>query len=264
MNTVPERWRIDNKDNRMAVDQGSVTGWQAAALTDQGARRKHNEDAILSRPEAGLWCVADGMGGHEAGDVASQMLVSTLADLPAPSALVDYVDQVDDVMEAVNDRLRDHAATEFGGRTMGCTVVVMCALGDLGACLWAGDSRLYRWRRGELVQLSTDHSEVQKLVEQGVLSPEEADSHPNANVITRAVGGAPALHMDVALFSIEPGDRFLLCSDGLYNEVQPDEIALELASGDVEKSARTLMDQALERGARDNVSVIVTGREQAR
>lgn len=249
------------KDNQMARDQGAGQGWMSAALTDQGGRRKHNEDAVLSRPEAGLWCVADGMGGHEAGDVASQMLVSTLADLKPTAELVDCIDQVDDILESVNDRLRDYSATEFGGKTMGSTVVVMCARDDVGACLWAGDSRLYRWREGELAQISTDHSEVQKLVESGVLSQEEADNHPNANVITRAVGGAPVLHVDVTLFSVEPGDRFLLCSDGLYNEVLPDEIALELASGDVDQAARNLLDLALQRGARDNVSVIVTGRE---
>lgn len=245
----------------MAVDQEFSGRWQSAALTDRGGRRKHNEDAVLARPEAGLWCVADGMGGHEAGDLASEMLVEALAELMPAATLVDAIDQLDDAMEAVNDRIRDHSSTRFGGRTMGCTMVTMLASGNLGACLWAGDSRLYRWRDGELNALSTDHSEVQNLVEQGVLSQEEADNHPNANVITRAVGAAPVLHVDVALFSIRPGDRFLLCSDGLYNEVAPAEIATELPAGDAGQVAGALMGRALERGARDNVSVIVAVRE---
>jgi serine/threonine protein phosphatase PrpC len=244
----------------MAGQQGAGR-WQSAALTDTGKRRKHNEDAILDRADAGLWCVADGMGGHQSGDVASQMTISALDSLPHVDSLADFIDQVDDALEDINHRIRDHSATEFGGKTMGSTVVVMLQRDGLGACLWAGDSRLFRWRGGEFTQLSTDHSEVQRLVEQGVLSQEEADSHPNANVITRAVGGAPDLHVDVMLFDVQAGDRFLLCSDGLYNEVLPDEMAVELASGDADAAARALMDLALERGARDNVSVIVAVKE---
>lgn len=246
----------------MPGNKGSGHGWRSAALTDKGCRRKHNEDAVVARPDTALWCVADGMGGHEAGDLASEMIVEALAELRPPDNLPDYIDQVNDSLEMLNRRLRDHSATEFGGRTMGSTVVVMLCRDDLGACLWAGDSRLYRWRRGELEQLSSDHSEVQKLVDSGVLSQDEADNHPNANVITRAVGGAPDLHMDVALLDALPGDRFLLCSDGLYNEVSFEEMAEALSKGDVEGAARTLMDQALDRNARDNVSVIVVEREQ--
>jgi serine/threonine protein phosphatase PrpC len=236
--------------------------WTSAALTDAGARRAHNEDAVLARDDAALWCVADGMGGHEAGEVASAGVVEALEALSGDDALSEAIDRVDDSLMDANRRLRDYAARELGGRTLGATVVVMLVRGRLGACLWAGDSRLFRWRDGELRQLSSDHSEVQQLVDQGVLEPEEADDHPNANVITRAVGAASRLFADVVLFSVEPGDRFLLCSDGLYNELTPDEIARELGTGGpVDVSARSLLDQALERGARDNVSVVVTAPE---
>lgn len=247
----------------MSAPQGFERRWQSVALTDTGARRKHNEDAVLARPEAGLWCVADGMGGHEAGDVASRMIVEALAALPSADSLADWVDRIDDTLEDVNHRLRDHAATQFGGRTMGSTVVVMLARGDTGACLWAGDSRLYRWRGGTIEQISTDHSEVQKLVDQGVLTPEEADNHPNANIITRAMGGAPDLHIDVTLFSIHAGDRFLLCSDGLYNEVLAAEMGEALGDASVEQAAGRLLGLALERGARDNVSVVIAGAEDS-
>ena len=121
----------------------------------------------------------------------------------------------------------------------------------------AGDSRLYRLRGGALEQISRDHSQVQRLVDAGLLSPEEADAHPNANVITKAVGGAAHLAVDVLLFDIQPGDRFLLCSDGLYNELDPPEIESGLAGEDVDTAANTLLQGALARGARDNVSVIV-------
>ena len=126
-----------------------------------------------------------------------------------------------------------------------------------GACVWAGDSRLYRFRENALEQLSRDHSQVQRLVDAGVLSPDEADSHPNANVITKAVGGAAHLAVDVIMFDIQPGDRFLLCSDGLYNELDPAALADGFSNGTVEQIASTLLQGALAAGARDNVSVIV-------
>lgn len=234
-----------------------MSGWQTCALTDVGVRRKHNEDAIISRPEAGLWAVADGMGGHEAGDVASQMVTEALAAIPRAENFSVFVDQVEDALVSVNHALREHAAREFAGRMMGSTVVVMAAGEGYGACVWAGDSRLYQLREGELMQISRDHSQVQKLVDAGVLSEEEAESHPNSNVITRAVGGGPDLVLDVALFEIHPGDRFLLCSDGLYNELGKPALAEGLSQPDVEAGARQLLSGALDAGARDNVSVIV-------
>ena len=236
-----------------------MSDWQTCALTDVGVRRKHNEDAIISRPEAGLWAVADGMGGHEAGDVASKLVTEALSGIPRAENFSVFVDQVEDALLTANHALREHAAREFAGRMMGSTVVVMTADQGYGACIWAGDSRLYQLRDGELQQISRDHSQVQKLVDAGVLSEEEAESHPNANVITRAIGGSPDLVLDVVLFDIRPGDRFLLCSDGLYNEVDKADLAAGMAVEDVEAAARQLLTGALDAGARDNVSVIVVG-----
>lgn len=234
-----------------------MSAWQTCALTDVGIRRKHNEDAIMSRPDSGLWAVADGMGGHAAGDVASGMIVQALEGLPRAENFSVFVDQVEDALLRVNHAIREKAAAEFSGNMMGSTVVSMVAGDGYGACVWAGDSRLYQLRDGELKQVSRDHSQVQNLIDAGVLSEEEAESHPNANVITRAVGGAAHLVVDVAMFDICPGDRFLLCSDGLYNEVNKAGIVACLSEPSVKSAGKKLLTSALESGARDNVSVIV-------
>lgn len=234
-----------------------MSAWQSCALTDTGARRKHNEDSILAKADSGLWVVADGMGGHEAGDVASRMITDALAQVTRPANFSLFVDEVEDALQQSNQALRKRAERDFNGRMMGSTVVAMLAAEGYGACIWAGDSRLYRLRHGTLEQISRDHSQVQRLVDAGVLTPEEAGSHPNANVITKAVGGADHLAVDVAMFDIAAGDRFLLCSDGLYNELDDTALLEGLSSATVETAAQQLLDGALAQGARDNVSVIV-------
>lgn len=234
-----------------------MSAWQYCALTDTGARRKHNEDSVMAAPQLGLWAVADGMGGHEAGDLASGMIANALEGVSPKDNFSLFVDAVEAALEKVNSRIREHSEREFAGRMMGSTVVALLVSDGYGACVWAGDSRLYRLRAGVLEQISRDHSQVQRLVDAGLLSPEEADAHPNANVITKAVGGAAHLAVDVLLFDIQPRDRFLLCSDGLYNELDPPEIETGLAEQDVDAAANKLLQGALACGARDNVSVIV-------
>jgi len=236
----------------------------SAGLTDTGKRRAHNEDAILERPEARLWVVADGMGGHAAGDVASRMLTEALGELDVDGSFPEFVDRVDDALIQINRDIRRHADENFGGKTMGCTVVVMLSAGNVGVCMWAGDSRLYRLRDAVLTQVSRDHDPLEELVERGVLTPDEADDHPDSSVITRAVGGQPELCLDCILFDIKPGDVYLLCSDGLYREVERDEIRDILCNdGSVQDRSQALLDLALERGARDNVSIIVAVCEEA-
>lgn len=230
--------------------------WSCAGRSDRGAKRKINEDSILMRPDAGIWLAADGMGGHEAGDVASAMVASAVARVTAKARLAVVVDRVETALVNVNREIRERAARDFGGRTMGSTVVSFVANEKFGVCLWAGDSRFYRLRDGRLEQLSSDHSEVQELVERGLLTPEEADNHPNSNVITRAVGGAPDLFLDSHLVDVRNGDLFVLCSDGLYNELSAGEIR-DALDPDIEQAADTLLEQALAKGARDNVSLIV-------
>ncbi|MFZ5724206.1 MAG: PP2C family protein-serine/threonine phosphatase [Pseudomonadota bacterium] len=236
--------------------------WACAGRSDRGAKRKINEDSILVRTEAGIWLAADGMGGHEAGDVASRMVAEAVARVRVEGKFSQVVDRVEDALVQVNHDIREHSARAFGGRTMGSTVVSMVACPRLGVCLWAGDSRLYRFRDGGLDQISRDHSEVQELLDRGLLTPEEAAVHPHSNVITRAVGGAPELYLDVMIFDIRAGDIFVLCSDGLYNELNHDEIRQAIA-GDVDATADRLLQLALAKGARDNVSLVVVRAEAA-
>lgn len=232
--------------------------WISSYATDVGCKRRINEDAVLARPDDGFWAVADGMGGHAAGDVASTAIVHALGSTQRPDQFSGFVDKVEDTLIDVNAQLRDYSRQELAGRTVGSTVVTLMLDETVGCCLWAGDSRLYRRRGPELVRLSRDHSAVQELVENGVISQDEADHHPQSNVITRAVGGADVLCLDAVLFHPQPGDVYLLCSDGLYNEVSAAEIA-ECLVLPVERATQSLLDLALERGARDNVSLVVVG-----
>jgi protein phosphatase len=231
--------------------------WRCSHETHRGVVRPVNEDAILVRTEDQLWTVADGMGGHEAGDVASQMVVQMLARIEHPPRLRDFVDIVEDALTEVHDRIKEHSRTAFGGKVMGSTVVTMLAEDRAGVCLWAGDSRLYRLRDGALEQLSQDHSQVNEMVERGLITAEQARRHPQSNVITRAVGANPKLYLDIVLIEINPGDRYLLCSDGLYGMLSDADIAEHLASDAFETIASELLSSTLSRGAKDNVSVIV-------
>lgn len=236
--------------------------WISAAATDVGSKRRINEDALLERPDAGLWVVADGMGGHAAGDVASHAVVHPLSLVQRPDALADFVEAVEDALMSVNQQLRDYATQELGGRTVGSTVVVLLLSARTGVCLWAGDSRLYRLRGGQLSRISRDHSAVQEMVDAGAITQEEADRHPKSNVITRAVGGSERLLVDAAVFAPETGDTYLLCSDGLYNEVAEDVIRRKLALAP-EDAVKQLLDEALHNGGRDNVSMVVVRLEEA-
>ncbi len=231
--------------------------WSSAQDTNVGMVREINEDSIISLPEIQLWAVADGMGGYEAGNVASNMIVKTLAEVTSKTTLNEYVDTVEDSLIDVNHRILEYADIMLDGRTLGSTVVSLLIKGHVGVCLWAGDSRLYRLRNNELMQLSRDHSQVEELVQQGFLSPEEAESHPDSNVITRAIGAHPDIYIDVNVFSVQLGDTFLLCSDGLYNMVSREMITQTLATGSTEESVNSLIQQSLDNGANDNVSVIV-------
>ena len=232
--------------------------WEACGLTDQGCRRDHNEDSILERADDGIFVVADGMGGHAAGDVASRMLTDAIEVMDASGSFPTLVDRFDDTMIDINKQIRAHSEEHFEGKTMGCTLISMLAHEAVGVCMWAGDSRLYRVRDGEMKQISRDHDPLEELVESGALTPEEADDHPDSSVITRAVGGQPDLYLDIIPFDIQAEDVYLLCSDGLYREVLRDEIHQILGNEEpVDRTAQTLMNLAIERGARDNVSVIV-------
>ncbi len=237
-----------------------IVRWACASHTHAGKKRGANEDALLCLAERGLWAVADGMGGHAAGDRASQAVVTALAQLRPRTTLADSVDQVDDLLALVNAELRAQAKDGFEGRTPGSTVVAMLAREQAGVALWAGDSRLYRLRGSALAQITRDHNPLADLLEDGLIS-EQAALTADTNVITRAVGAQPVLHLDLVLFDIAPWDTFLLCSDGLYRELDHAALASALAADDVEQAADRLLREALEQGARDNVSLVVARAE---
>ncbi|HEU4498081.1 MAG TPA: protein phosphatase 2C domain-containing protein [Sphingomicrobium sp.] len=216
-----------------------------------------NEDSLLVRTERGLWAVADGMGGHDAGDVASLKVTESLLDLPVSDSLDLLVDSAVAALKQVNADLIELAGAE-SQRSIGSTVVGLAIADGQFRCFWAGDSRGYRLRDRQIVQLTRDHSLVQDLVDSGMLQPDEAVDHPNSNIITRAVGVAQELNVDTVSGDVKPGDQFLLATDGVTRLISDEELALELSSNRPADAARKLIDTVLSRGAPDNASLIIT------
>ncbi|NEX23926.1 serine/threonine-protein phosphatase, partial [Thiorhodococcus mannitoliphagus] len=169
--------------------------WKSAGVTHPGRIRSVNQDAYLDRPELGLWVVADGMGGHASGGMASALIVERMAAMPRPQLLGAAVDAASEILRRVNRELVAEAEL-LHGDIIGSTVVAVIAVGDHCGLLWAGDSRGYRLRDGVLQQLTLDHTQVQEMVDQGVLTSEQAESHPLSNVLVRAVGGDVELEVD--------------------------------------------------------------------
>jgi protein phosphatase len=196
------------------------------------------------------------MGGHSAGDLASRMIVHGLEQLAAPATLADFIEAARAALLAVNAQLRESAA-QRGVRVIGSTVAVLLASGRQCGWLWAGDSRIYLYRDAHLTQLTLDHSQVAELQAQGHLSAQQARHHPAHHLITRAVGAGERLQLDEGRIDVCDGDMFLLCSDGLSNEMDDADIAAALACGDCQYATDTLVDLALHQGGRDNVTAIV-------
>lgn len=238
--------------------------WACDSASHAGAVRKLNEDAVLDQSEHDHWAVADGMGGHEVGDLASNEIVRALAELSIPERLPHAVDCIEDCVLGVNRYLQQYAMQHLNGATMGSTLVDLVIRGRVGVCFWAGDSRLYRFRKQELTQISRDHSQVEDMVQMGLISADEARHHHSSNVITRAVGVEDNLYLDLRLFDVQIGDLLLLCSDGLHGVLEPTEISEILACRDPEQSVEQLMQASMDAGAPDNVSVIVLKGEPGR
>ncbi|MEQ8859800.1 MAG: protein phosphatase 2C domain-containing protein [Pseudomonadales bacterium] len=230
--------------------------WNSAQQTHRGKRRRHNEDAVLSRCSDRLWAVADGMGGHQAGEVASQAITAALAGVSLVGTLSAQVDAVEDALLTVNDELRLHARAQGAATTIGSTVVAMLTDDETGVVLWAGDSRLYRLRDGRLEQITRDHNPVSDLLDSGAVSEEQALA-ADTNIITRAVGGQPRLFLDVAVFDVRPEDTYLLCSDGLYRELSMQTMADLLAAGSLCGVADQLLEHCLAGAASDNISLVL-------
>ena len=226
------------------------------AATHVGRVRKLNEDSVLARPEIGLWVVADGMGGHGGGDVASQAVVKALATLEATDSATELLDGFEARIAEVNGELRALARSR-GAAIIGTTLAALLIHGPHYACVWCGDSRAYLLRNGAMTQISRDHSEVQDLVDRGILDTAEAKTWPRRNIITRALGVADRADLEIIDGRAHRGDRFLLCSDGLTNHLTDAEIAALLANGTAQKACDDLIALTLRRGASDNVSIVV-------
>lgn len=227
-----------------------------AGVTDVGKRRAANEDSFVAR--APVFAVADGMGGHSAGDLASAAVVERLAEI-VDGDFTTIVDLDRALVAATEDIIQIAGDSELGvGTTVTGAALVLQDDDAYFAVFNIGDSRVYAFERNELVQVTTDHSVVQELVEAGALTKEEAEHHPDSNIITRAVGFGATPAADYWLIPVRAGLRLLLCSDGLTKDVSDERIRLHLAAGlAVTETAAALVDAALAAGGRDNVTVVL-------
>lgn len=229
---------------------------RSSAGTHVGCVRWRNEDAVIALPDLGVWAVSDGMGGHDAGDFASRTVVDCLAKMSPGPAPMDALCGVRSAIEEAHATIEAEARRR-GGVTIGATVVALLVANGHFACLWVGDSRLYRVRDGEIAMISDDHSEVAELVDAGLLTWAEADRRPGSNAVTRAVGVGEVPGIDKRCGDIRRGDRFLLCSDGLSRHADEDCLLSLLGRRAVDSAAGALINHAIVAGGADNISAIV-------
>ncbi len=227
-----------------------------SARSHVGLKRKLNEDAVLALPEESLWLVADGMGGHEAGDYASRLVADMVAAIPPGLPPSDRMVTLRDVLRQAHAAIRAEAEARGGG-TIGTTVACMMLANGHFVGLWAGDSRIYLLRNNQIQMLTTDHSVVADLVLAGQMSWDEAEQHPQSNAINRAVGVGDELELDKIRGEVQPGDRFLICSDGLSKYATFPMLEKALSEMPIETVADQLIQIALDGGGADNISVIV-------
>lgn len=243
------------------------------ALSDVGRKRKGNEDALAVDEEQRLYVVADGMGGHAAGEVASRIAVESIEEfvtLTAGNQEITWPFGLDETISYDGNRLKTairHAnrrvleatreSAELEG--MATTVAAVLVEDDVANMAHVGDSRIYLWSGGEMTLLTSDHSWVNEQIQTGVISPEQARSHPLRNVVTRALGGRADLLVDIQSRKMASGEVLLVCSDGLTTMMADHEIAasLEASGGDIARAARALVDESNERGGEDNITVVL-------
>jgi serine/threonine protein phosphatase PrpC len=231
---------------------GEATAFETASRTHVGLVRQINEDRVLVQPDIGLWAIADGMGGHSLGDRAAVSVVAALSEVGSnPPSETDIVA----ALRSANASIL--AMGRNAGVTCGSTIAGLAISPDAAFVFWVGDSRVYRVRGGELTRLTSDHSIVQELCDAGVLTEQQARRDGRKNIITRAVGIGEDVTVDVVKIDARAGDLFLICSDGLSDMVDDDELMAHLTSRQIENCVDTLVRAALAAGGTDNVSVTI-------
>jgi protein phosphatase len=240
--------------NALAVN-ASVPLFDTGSATHVGKVRDHNEDNLLARPDLGIWAVADGMGGHDAGDLASATVIDALQSIEPARSAAELLAACEQRVVSANATLLDIGRRR--GATIGTTVAVLLTHGTHFACVWSGDSRIYLVRNGAISLQSRDHTVVQDLVASGQLSPAEARTAPGRNVITRAIGIDDDPELEIRDGALRAGDVFLLCSDGLTAHVEDDEIFAHVISTTPQNACDALVELTLSRGAVDNVTIVV-------
>ncbi|HKU88588.1 MAG TPA: Stp1/IreP family PP2C-type Ser/Thr phosphatase [Steroidobacteraceae bacterium] len=246
--------------------------------TDTGRVREHNEDTIATDPDVGLLVLADGMGGYNAGEVASGIAVKTITNLVREGLLREDLASIDrgtglsrpsivlrDAITRANKIIYQTARSQAECEGMGTTVVAALFYDNRVSIAHVGDSRLYRQRGSQIAQVTMDHSLLQELVDRGFYSPEEAQRAANKNYVTRALGVEPQVEVEVQEHPVDKGDIFILCSDGLSDMVEDEDIRLTISTfgANLDTVAKQLIQLANENGGRDNVSVVLAQANEA-
>lgn len=243
------------------MSKGKIPKLIIHGLTDEGLVRKHNEDTIFWDSEIGLVTLADGMGGHNAGEVASDIAVSSITQSLSVHSQNNTIslDVINKTIVDANNKINLHAKNHPECSGMGTTIVTALFQEQSVFLASVGDSRIYRFRQGELKQLTTDHSLIQEMIDNGYMSEEEALASANRNLITRALGIDKTVEVDVAEHKIIQDDIYLLCSDGLSDMVEDKDIFATLvkARNDIARGSEDLVALAKEKGGKDNISVIL-------
>lgn len=242
-----------------------TTPWKSFSVTDVGKKRKVNQDAIYTNDQQQIWLVADGMGGHSDGDKASRAIVNAFSQTKLSDNLAQRLVQIEQVLRLINDELQEYSSTVLNGQHTGSTVVLLTVCQGVCVMVWAGDSRCYRINNGQIKQIGWDHSHVDEMVRAGHITKEEAAHSKLSNVITRAIGAHASVFFDHVIFPYVSDDVFLLCSDGLTNELSDEKIAHWVNThGNNQSCIDVLLNETLTSGARDNVSIITVASNETK
>ena len=227
-------------------------------VSHTGHVRTKNEDSILVNADENVWIVADGMGGHHAGDFASQTITNNLSLFKQHESLDDSILLLEENILNSNSIIRKKSYKLGRNATIGSTVVCVYVWNNFLFTFWAGDSRLYRFRDGELERLTEDHSYVEELVRMGKIEARDAEEHPAANVVLKAVGIDDNLCMDFEYFELQDSDIYVICTDGLYKDLEEEKLTpiIESNTEDMTGLSEALLESALDAGGTDNTSII--------